>query len=156
MWSENNVYFYYSCSNGKRFQGLTVWCQCHSNISVFINNLLPGWLTDFYYSWSYSKGKHYFLTTFWYVVHSQIIVPLLDRFIRRRSNFPFQNVMENSVHKQLLTLLGRGGPALFSDGYSSMKKGVWRSKIPWLFLIHYKLSENQKKIWFFTEFWGDP
>ena len=36
-----------------------------------------------------------------------------------------------------------------------MKKGVWRSKISWLFLIHHELSENQKKIWFFTVFWGD-
>ena len=24
-----------------------------------------------------------------------------------------------------------------------------------IFLIHYRLSENQKKIWFFTLFWGD-
>ena len=37
-----------------------------------------------------------------------------------------------------------------------MKKGVWRSKISWLFLIHYELSENQIKFfWFFTVFWGD-
>ena len=37
-----------------------------------------------------------------------------------------------------------------------MKKGVWRSQISWLFLIHYELSEKQKKIfWFFTVFWGD-
>ena len=39
---------------------------------------------------------------------------------------------------------GHNVPALFSDGYFSMKKGVWRSKISWLFLIHYELSENQK------------
>ena len=45
--------------------------------------------------------------------------------------------------------------ALFSDGYFSMKKGVWKSKISWLFPIHLKLSGNQKKIWFFTVFWGD-
>ena len=51
---------------------------------------------------------------------------------------------------------GLNQPALFSDGYFSMKKGVWRSKISWLFLIHYELSENQKKFfWFFTVFWGD-
>ena len=25
------------------------------------------------------------------------------------------------------------------------KKGVWRSQILWLFLIHYELSKNQKK-----------
>ena len=37
-----------------------------------------------------------------------------------------------------------------------MKKGVWRSQISWLFLIHYELSENQKNFfWFFTVFWGD-
>ena len=58
-----------------------------------------------------------------------------------------------------LTLLGLGGlkqPVLFSDGYFSMKKGVWRSQISWLFLIHYELSENQKIFfWFFTVFWGD-
>jgi len=35
--------------------------------------------------------------------------------------------------------------ALFSYGYFSIKKGVWRSKI---FLIHYELSENQKKLVF--------
>ena len=29
-----------------------------------------------------------------------------------------------------------------------MKKGVCRSEISWLFLIHYKHSENQKKIFF--------
>lgn len=34
-------------------------------------------------------------------------------------------------------------PALFSDGYFSMKKGVLRSKI---FQIHYKLSENPKMV----------
>ena len=51
---------------------------------------------------------------------------------------------------------GLNQPALFSNGYFSMKKGVWRSKISWLFLIHYELSENQKKFfWFFTVFWGD-
>ena len=47
-------------------------------------------------------------------------------------------------------------PAFFSNVHFSKKKGVWRSKISWLFLIHYELSENQKKIfWFFTVFWGD-
>ena len=51
------------------------------------------------------------------------------------------------LQQKTLTLLGRGG-ALFSDGYFYMKKGVWRSKISWLFLIHYELSENQKKIVF--------
>ena len=46
---------------------------------------------------------------------------------------------------------GLNQPALYSDGYFSMKKGVWRSKISWLFLIHYNLSENQKKLFcFFT------
>ena len=56
----------------------------------------------------------------------------------------------------ILTLLGLNQPALFSDGYFSMKKGVWMYKFLWLFLINYELSENQNKIfWFFTEFWGD-
>ena len=52
-----------------------------------------------------------------------------------------------------LTLLGQGGglnqPALFSDGFFSMK-------ISWLFLINYELSKKQKKMFgFFTVFWGD-
>ena len=47
-------------------------------------------------------------------------------------------------------------PALFLDGYFSQKKWVWRSKISWLFLIHYELSENQKIFfWFFTVILGD-
>ena len=51
---------------------------------------------------------------------------------------------------------GLNQPALFSTVHFSKKKGVWRSQISWLFLIHYELSENQKKIfWFFTVFWGD-
>ena len=37
-----------------------------------------------------------------------------------------------------------------------MKKGVWRTQISWLFLIHYELSENQKYFFgFFTVFWCD-
>ena len=45
-----------------------------------------------------------------------------------------------------LTLLigGFNVPALFSEGNFCMKKRVWRSKISWLFLIHYKLSKNQE------------
>ena len=44
----------------------------------------------------------------------------------------------------------------FEDLRSFVATLVWRSKISWLFLIHYELSENQKKIfWFFTVFWGD-
>ena len=55
-----------------------------------------------------------------------------------------------------ISLLGLNQSALFSDGYFSIKKGVWRSQISWLFLIHYELSEKQKKFfWFFTVFWGD-
>ena len=47
-------------------------------------------------------------------------------------------------------------PHYFQTGYFSMKKVVWRFPISWLFLIHYELSENQKKnFWFFTVFWGD-
>ena len=34
------------------------------------------------------------------------------------------------------------------------KEGVGRSEISWLFLIHYKLSENPIKI-VFAVFWGD-
>ena len=45
---------------------------------------------------------------------------------------------------------GLNQPALFSDGYFSMKKGVWRPQISWLFLIHYELSEKQ--IMFFLVF----
>ena len=36
-----------------------------------------------------------------------------------------------------------------------MKKGGWWFEISLLFLIHFKLSENQKNIVFFTVFWGD-
>ena len=49
---------------------------------------------------------------------------------------------------------GLNQPALFSDGYFSMKKGVWRSQISWLFLIHYELSEKQKKIFGFSQCFG--
>ena len=63
-------------------------------------------------------------------------------------------------HHVLINPIGAGGglnqPALFSNVHFSMKKGFWRSQISWLFLIHYELSENQKKnFWFFTVFWGD-
>ena len=65
----------------------------------------------------------------------------------------------NPIHWYGVNPIRAGGlnqPALFSDSYFFMKKGVWRSKILWLFLIHYELSENQKKFfWFFTVFWGD-
>ena len=40
-------------------------------------------------------------------------------------------------------------PALFSDGYFSMKKGVRKSQ------IHYELSENQIFFCFFIVFLGD-
>ena len=42
-----------------------------------------------------------------------------------------------------------GGTICASTSFRSRflhEKRVWRSKISWLFLIHYKLSENQKKI----------
>ena len=45
-------------------------------------------------------------------------------------------------------------PHFFQKVISPWKKGVWKSEISWLFLIHYKLLENQK-IGFFTVFWGD-
>ena len=51
-----------------------------------------------------------------------------------------------------LTLFVQGGliqPTLFSDGNFSMKKCCWKSQFSWLFLINYKISENQKN-WFFT------
>ena len=57
-------------------------------------------------------------------------------------NFSEKNGSEGPLTfpNSLLTLLGQGGglnqPALFLDGYFSMKKGV---------LILYELSENQKK-----------
>ena len=54
-----------------------------------------------------------------------------------------------------LTLIGWGGsnlPTLFSDGYFSMRKGVWRSQNSWLFLIHYELLENPKKWIFCSDF----
>ena len=38
---------------------------------------------------------------------------------------------------------------IFSDGYFSMKKGVWRYQFSWLFLIHNELSDNQKTFGFF-------
>ena len=87
---------------------------------------------------------------------------LLSWIIRSISSYlrKFQgNPIVNSC-PQPLTLLERGGglnqPALFSNVHFSMKKGFWRSQISWLFLIHYELSDNQKKIfWFFTVFWGD-
>ena len=41
-----------------------------------------------------------------------------------------------------ISLLGLNQSALFSDGYFSIKKGVWRSQISWPFLIHYELSEK--------------
>ena len=47
---------------------------------------------------------------------------------------------------------GLNHPALFSDGYFSIRKGVWRSKISWLFLIHYELSEIQKKMFYHIDF----
>ena len=49
--------------------------------------------------------------------------------------------------------VGHTVPAVFSDGYFTMEKGVLRSEISWLFLIHYELSEIQKNV--FTVFWGD-
>ena len=50
---------------------------------------------------------------------------------------------------------GTNIPVLLSEGYFTMKKGVWRSKISWLFLLQYKLLEN-KKMGFSKGFWGDP
>ena len=49
----------------------------------------------------------------------------------------------------ILTLLGWGGlnqPALFSNVHFSMKKGVWRSQISRLFLVHFELSKIKKKV----------
>ena len=44
-------------------------------------------------------------------------------------------------------------PPFFQMAISPWQKGVWRSKISWLFLIHYELSEKQKKFFrFFTVF----
>ena len=52
-----------------------------------------------------------------------------------------------------LTLLGRGGAESARPFFRWLflhEKGVWRPKISWLFLIHYELSENQKKMFFFA------
>ena len=37
----------------------------------------------------------------------------------------------------------------FLDGYIYMKKGVWRSEISWLLLIHYELLENEESFYRF-------
>ena len=49
-------------------------------------------------------------------------------------------------------------PALFSDDLFSLNKGVWRSEISWLFLIHFILSENKKmffKVFIILSFHSD-
>ena len=60
------------------------------------------------------------------------------------------------IYLEGLTLMEWGAYHALTFGYFSQKKWVWRSQISWLFLIHYELSENQKKIfWFFTVILGD-
>ena len=123
--------------------------------------------SPFWKFWSLSRRKQHFLNvlkklysfrkntcnfiTFWGEGVQNLKVTNLD-FNYVKPSFDFMT-------KGFFNPIWVGGlnqPALFSDGYFSMKKGVWRSQISWLFLIHYELSEKQKKIfWFFTVFWGD-
>ena len=49
---------------------------------------------------------------------------------------------------------GLNQPTLFSNVHFSMKKGVWRPQILWLFLIHYKLSDNPKNFLVFHSVLG--
>ena len=60
-------------------------------------------------------------------------------------NWKFTNLSFNWQVKMFI----RAGGTLFSDGYFSLKKGIWMPKISWLFLFHYELSENPKKKLFF-------
>ena len=74
------------------------------------------------------------------------------------SHFKFMRVLEvfwmSSLFIDFFKLNPNG--ALFLEGYFSQKKCVWRSKISWLFLIHYELSENQMNFfWFFMVILGD-
>ena len=62
--------------------------------------------------------------------------------------FRFQPIIRLKYFR-ILTLMVEGGwlcPHFFQMVISPWKKGVWRSQILWLFLIHYELAENQKKI----------
>ena len=45
---------------------------------------------------------------------------------------------------------GLNQPALFSIVHFSMRKGVWKSQMLILFLIHYELSENQNLFFGFS------
>ena len=62
-----------------------------------------------------------------------------------------------SFHKIPLNPNGAEGhivPTLFSEGYFSKQKGVWRSEISWLFLIIVSFQIIKKKC-FFTVILGD-
>ena len=68
------------------------------------------------------------------------------------SKFNFQVLLERATafcSKELFNPNGGGVDCAqtFLDGYFSMKKGVWKSQISWLFLIPYEIWENQN-------FWG--
>ena len=65
--------------------------------------------------------------------------------------FPVRSKFSGRFFNPIRVGGGLNQPALFSNVHFSMKKGVWRSKISWLFLIHYELSENQKKKFGFSQ-----
>ena len=52
--------------------------------------------------------------------------------------------------------VGTMSPHFFQKAISPWKKGSEGPKISWLFLIHYKVTENPNFLGgFFTVFWGD-
>ena len=58
------------------------------------------------------------------------------------------------IFSMLLTLLVQGAQCartFFRRLFLHEKRDL-ESQIPWLFLIHYELSENQKKNWIFCKF----
>ena len=60
------------------------------------------------------------------IVAKSALIDLYIIFIENRSLAPHN---EEKCINIKLTLLGQGGAESVSDGYLSMKKGVWRSKI---------------------------
>ena len=81
--------------------------------------------------------------------------------ITEKSSIEMLHLTNHAIHfRNQFNPIGAGGHnnvhTLFQMAISPRKKGVWRSQISWLFLIHYELLENQKKFfWFFTVFLGD-
>ena len=70
---------------------------------------------------------------------------IADLFINMQG---VRGVLIWSSHRILLKIVNPIGARTILVGYFSMKKGDWRFGISWLFLIHYNLSENQKKCFF--------